>query len=99
MFADNSRIQFKTSKEAIFLVNKELDVAIITLQRPAGHKHLLLDDEVGVDMGSPVHVMGYCQESGLINCFNDFKLSTTVEEGFVFYTAGMKSEVTGAPVM
>ena len=99
MFADNTRIQFNTSADAIFLVNKELDVAIVSLQRPAERRHLNLCDNGSVDMTSPVQVMGYCQKTGLLNCNKDNKLAAGVEESFIFYDAHTESDLTGAPVL
>ena len=99
MFADNTRVNFNTSSESIFLVNKELDVAIISLQKPAGKQHLTLVDDKSVDFGASVNVMGFCQESAMLKCYTDFNLSKDADDEFFFYTAELDSGLTGAPVL
>ena len=99
MFADKTHINFNTSKEAIFMVNNELDVAIISLQYHAAHQHLNLNQILCLDMESPVHIMGYSQETGLQTYFNEFSLAKGVEDEFIFYNASLESQVSGAPVL
>ena len=99
MFADNTLIQFNTSNEAIFIVNNELDVAIISIQSPAARQHLNLNQTLSVNMEIPVHVMGYSQETGLQTCVNEFSLAKDMEDEFLFYNACLESQVSGAPVL
>ena len=98
MFSDHSTIRIDTSSDAIFLINKELDVAIIQLEMPARRSYLHLTDEVGMIPGASLSVLGFCQEELDLQLVSDNGV-TRIDESHVYYSGGMGSGMTGSPAI
>ena len=98
MFSDHSTIRIDTSSDAIFLINKELDVAIVQLATPAYRSYLNLTDEVSMTPGATLSVLGFCQEELDLQLVGDNKV-TRIDENHVYYSEGMGSGMTGSPAI
>lgn len=98
MFSDHSTIRIDTSSDAIFLINKEIDVAIVQIATPVDRPYLKLTDEVAMIPGDSLSVLGFCQEELDLQLVNENQV-TRMDEHHVYYSQGMGSGMTGAPAI